>query len=983
MSVPRHVPLRPAAKARAKYEADFPLLSGSAKGDLRLFIEDRKAEVGAEIQSAIGRRAHQTGAIEPSAGTEIRSVAAAGASRVVREFADAILHCQGRLGIHARLLREYTALVIADFRETVAGAGMFEASSAPQWQHDPIALEAARACETIVAERRRARDPWEYDFLSPDDSTIISWPTILLDWEAFRSELGFEPDAEYRITEYMLREFLSRGSATAPEDIAWAQMRAAASELCRHYGSVIVVPNPPAEPTREPIETSEFWSDAEKEFRARTGGDNREFVAAWFSEPDNWSFRLDRGTRKGVDRTARVFQSLARSAARGFGFFGEDAWADWLHVLRRYGYAKVVGTSSSGVPEDESGSVDATSCVPDYYMLRFTPHGDTGGARVRTSRVWDVVGEQVEDVFGVSADLCLELRSKAEAIEIALDETQAAYNRALGRKQAEFARQENLIAEARRFASMELSQVLHDVRVQNPSNEPEIESLLTKVRDLLVTRAYRDLGLKDKPEFTLSVEEFAAAIWAGGQSPLVNAARAEVERLLPASTLRRPSDAPKGQAAEKTVMSKPPMLSANVERARAIQWSQALKKRDLTGKHLQWHRKRDRLGAVMLQPTKRPWQQVGVSPSVVVADLNFKILAQAYFELWDASGEQYDVFTHWLIAAEQTAIQDLRSVWKGHDAGIDSWFDKVCEPEARRSLRTLRGEWTQKAQDRELSRLNRVSKMAGWGNAMPASPTSDTPGAKPMSIPELPPKLQRAFEVASAKADLDHIEDSTAFPHAPAVALLSEHVWIQKMFFAYCSEVRNACEAGLWTLGKVRSAIFSAWPGIFDSCFDQRYPSCPEHKKTECRDALWKTVLDDERWKRHIKDLAALAELASDDDETGKTQNRHENRSDAVEQEDPLQDPESELAPADVVAAERIGLINRFKAAGRSKNIRATDEMIAKAANGRWNDRTMVTWWKRNDTRCESRHDKMIRAVLAKDPSSLWEPNLKAKRKRL
>jgi hypothetical protein len=65
--------------------------------------------------------------------------------------------------------------------------------------------------------------------------------------------------------------------------------------------------------------------------------------------------------------------------------------------------------------------------------------------------------------------------------------------------------------------------------------------------------------------------------------------------------------------------------------------------------------------------------------------------------------------------------------------------------------------------------------------------------------------------------------------------------------------------------------------------------------------------------------------------------------------------------------------ISAFKSKARLRSIRVTDEMIARAANpGKWNDRTMVTWWKRCDPRCTAAHDKMIRAVLARDPASIW-----------
>jgi len=82
----------------------------------------------------------------------------------------------------------------------------------------------------------------------------------------------------------------------------------------------------------------------------------------------------------------------------------------------------------------------------------------------------------------------------------------------------------------------------------------------------------------------------------------------------------------------------------------------------------------------------------------------------------------------------------------------------------------------------------------------------------------------------------------------------------------------------------------------------------------------------------------------------------------------------------DAVAAERVRLLQNYKASGKKKGITITDKMVALAANPNWNDRTMVAWWKRNDPKCGPPHDRMIRAVLKKDPSSIWAPNIKAGR---
>ena len=82
----------------------------------------------------------------------------------------------------------------------------------------------------------------------------------------------------------------------------------------------------------------------------------------------------------------------------------------------------------------------------------------------------------------------------------------------------------------------------------------------------------------------------------------------------------------------------------------------------------------------------------------------------------------------------------------------------------------------------------------------------------------------------------------------------------------------------------------------------------------------------------------------------------------------------SNMVDADPVAQERRSALVGFKTRGRRLGIKITDPMVAQAANQKWNDRTMITWWKRNDDGCKPRHDRMIRAVLARDPATIWQP---------
>jgi len=129
-------------------------------------------------------------------------------------------------------------------------------------------------------------------------------------------------------------------------------------------------------------------------------------------------------------------------------------------------------------------------------------------------------------------------------------------------------------------------------------------------------------------------------------------------------------------------------------------------------------------------------------------------------------------------------------------------------------------------------------------------------------VPELPSEFQQAFEVARAKADTEFIETAKKYGHVPDVMLWGKQVRIQKVFFAYCAEARNACRTGALTVNQLRGAIHTAWRPIFDFYFEQEYPSASDAQKSELRDALWKTVLLDPGWATHCQDLVALAENA-------------------------------------------------------------------------------------------------------------------------
>jgi hypothetical protein len=84
------------------------------------------------------------------------------------------------------------------------------------------------------------------------------------------------------------------------------------------------------------------------------------------------------------------------------------------------------------------------------------------------------------------------------------------------------------------------------------------------------------------------------------------------------------------------------------------------------------------------------------------------------------------------------------------------------------------------------------------------------------------------------------------------------------------------------------------------------------------------------------------------------------------------------VAGVDPVAQERRAALLEFKAKGKRLGIKITDPMVVQAANPKWNDRSMVQWWKRNYEKgrkgCKPPHDRMIRAVLSRDPATIWQP---------
>ncbi len=134
-----------------------------------------------------------------------------------------------------------------------------------------------------------------------------------------------------------------------------------------------------------------------------------------------------------------------------------------------------------------------------------------------------------------------------------------------------------------------------------------------------------------------------------------------------------------------------------------------------------------------------------------------------------------------------------------------------------------------------------------------------------MNLPELPRRFQDAFVAEKARRELEYATRSERYPNQQQFAGDALHglLQIQNVFFAFCTQARNACRDGDWTVAQASQAIDAAWPIICDAYFVRELGESSPEAKSVFRVALWRTVTDDPHWKQHLNELAALAEKAS------------------------------------------------------------------------------------------------------------------------
>jgi hypothetical protein len=129
---------------------------------------------------------------------------------------------------------------------------------------------------------------------------------------------------------------------------------------------------------------------------------------------------------------------------------------------------------------------------------------------------------------------------------------------------------------------------------------------------------------------------------------------------------------------------------------------------------------------------------------------------------------------------------------------------------------------------------------------------------------ELPPHFQDAFEAAKATAELEYATRAERFPHHPHLAEFPIHQLkrIQDVFFAYCTNGRDACKQGNWTVAQMRQRTEAAFPVICDYYFGREHRHTSVAAKLDFRHAMWKTTADDQQWKHHVAELAAIAKAS-------------------------------------------------------------------------------------------------------------------------
>jgi hypothetical protein len=451
-----HLP-RSAKRLMEEYESQCGLLGLEARERLKKHGEQGETHLNRQIEVAARRIGERREAIEHATDDneqeaaevalrletttlrqEVIGLAETVAGNAVRAFANGVLASQGRLGVHADLLREYTARLASEIRDRLSASAVFREGPLLPWRQDPVTQKAIQVCEETIVERGKVGDEWPYGGQG-FDGRDLTWCAVVQEWEASKGAEKNNPGQRERIPESALRSILSSHFGVRPKDVTWEQIQRAGADLCRHYGPVLVVPleleagNPP-KPAPVSIGTAQFWKEREDEFRKHDTPESN-LLAVWNSLDDQWFFRPGSGVKSTTPGAEQVFKSLARVAAKGFaGSRSTEPWVDWLNALRRAPnpstgkslYSKISSTGSYTTSERELARMaQSRESIPPSGVWEFVVSSggngdadqskasevsDSGAAEKRM--FWETTTEAIECVFTSSANFCLELRSR-------------------------------------------------------------------------------------------------------------------------------------------------------------------------------------------------------------------------------------------------------------------------------------------------------------------------------------------------------------------------------------------------------------------------------------------------------------------------------------------------------------------------------------------------------------------------------------------
>jgi DNA-binding Xre family transcriptional regulator len=147
-----------------------------------------------------------------------------------------------------------------------------------------------------------------------------------------------------------------------------------------------------------------------------------------------------------------------------------------------------------------------------------------------------------------------------------------------------------------------------------------------------------------------------------------------------------------------------PELPQSTKRKLDLKWSDLLEKYHLAGEHLHWHEK-----ARLRRDTSRLIDNIGIVPSVNVAEHRFTDLASTYWSMWSTS-TPHEVFLGWLDAIKGRTAAEIESGWVVRSDSINSWYKRACAAAIEKELDTHVREWTKKARTAELAYLERYGK---------------------------------------------------------------------------------------------------------------------------------------------------------------------------------------------------------------------------------------------------------------------------------